>query len=85
MVLGAVPGADSEMPAENFPRHPHSHLHNYVISGKRPRWEKNRLNLGVRGAEKSELKAYRRVKIQESGPRGHSPDWVWGSRDKILI
>lgn len=35
LVLGAVPGADSEIPAQNVPSHLHLHLHNYVMSGKR--------------------------------------------------
>jgi hypothetical protein len=25
------------------------------------------------------------IKIQESGPRVHSPDKVWGRRDEMLI
>lgn len=35
--------------------------------------------------ERAELKACQNVRIRESGPRGHSPDWVCGSRDKIKI
>jgi hypothetical protein len=34
-------------------------------------------------AEKSELKAQWHVRIWESGPKGHFPDWVWFRRDKI--
>jgi hypothetical protein len=35
---------------------------------------------GTKGAD---LKACQQVRIQESSARGHSPNWVWGSRDEI--
>lgn len=50
--------------------------------GKKHRGEKEQ-NHHEGEAEKSDLKACKHVRIQESGPRDHSPDWVWDSRDKI--
>ena len=38
---------------------------------------------GGGGAESSSLRSGQSIRIKVSGHRGHSPDRLWGSKDKI--
>jgi hypothetical protein len=52
-------------------------------AGKGWRERKKTENCHDKEADRWNLKAQLHVKIQKNVPWGHSPNWVWGSRDEI--
>ena len=55
----------------------------YIVWTRDPGREEEEENHHDEEEKRADLKLRCHVRIQESGPRGHYPDLVWGSRDEI--